>query len=59
MGPSLECCTLAYSYCSGVQHNFADLYPDYVATYIVVLAFVVGALASDTDPFDVFAASFA
>lgn len=58
MGPSLGCCTLAYSYYLGALHNFADLLP-VVATYIVGLAFVAGALASDTDPFDVFAASFA
>lgn len=41
-----------------LQNSF-DLRPAAVATYIVGLAFVVGALASDTDPFDVFAASFA
>lgn len=58
--PSSGCCTLAYSYCLGVPRNFCDWPPVVVATYIVVaLAFVVRALASGTDPFDVFVASFA
>lgn len=59
--PSLGCCTFPYSYYLVAQQNFADLLlVAVVATYIVGLAFVVGALASDdTDPFDGFVASFA
>lgn len=42
------------------HRNFFDLPLVAVATYTVGLAFVAGALASDdTDPFDVFVASFA
>ena len=59
--PSSGYCTSPYSCYSGVGQNFADLRPAAVATCIVVgLAFVAGALAlDDTDPFDVFVASFA
>lgn len=59
VGPSLECCTLACSYYLGAQQNFVDSLPAAVATCIVVLASVARPLASDTDPFDVLAASFA
>lgn len=62
VGPSLERCTLACSYCLGAQQNFVDSLPAAVAaaTCIAVLASVVARpLASDTDPFDVLAASFA
>lgn len=61
VGPSLERCTLACSYCLGAQQSFVDSLPAaVVATCIVVLASVVARpLASDTDPFDVLAASFA
>lgn len=64
VGPSLERCTLACSYCLGAQQSSVDSLPAAVAaavaTCIVVLAYVVARpLASDTDPFDVLAASFA
>lgn len=61
MDPSSGCCTLPCSCYLVVVQNFVGLRPAAVATYTVGRSFVAGALAlgDDTDPFDVFAASFA